>query len=207
MGITSYTGPMPRPLVIGEAELLENLLRAFADLGFEGASVRALCRHLGISHNLIHSRYQSKESAWYAAVDHGFARLFSDLTIESDESDDDPLELLRIGMRKYALATLDHPALARIIQQESARPGPRFEYMLERYITPTRELTAALLEDLQSAKVVRAGAVEAVYFFLTTWGIGGLASATAEIRGRESLRSRDVALLAVDVVIDGLRQP
>ncbi len=61
-----------RPLVIPEAELLDRLLEAFADLGFEGTSIRQLCRHLGVSHNLIHTRYQSKENAWYRAVDHGF---------------------------------------------------------------------------------------------------------------------------------------
>lgn len=194
-------------MVIGETELLESLLDAFADLGFEGTSVRGICRHLGISHNLIHSRYQSKEAAWYAAVDHGFAQLFSLMTMEPDEVPDDTMELLRHAMHKYVAATLAHPGLARVIQEESSRPGPRFDYMLERYITPTRELTAALLLELQEAGVVREGAVEAVYFFLTTWGIGGLASAAPEIRGSAALSSEDVARLAVDVVLDGLRVP
>ncbi len=197
---------VPRPKIIGDEELLDRLLEAFADLGYEGTSVRSLCRHLDISHNLIHSRYQSKDGAWYAAVDHGFAQLFTMLTMTPEETPADTLELVRHAMSKYVHATMARPALARVIQQESARPGPRFDYMLERYISPTRELTAALLAELQADGVVRPGAVETIYFFLTTWGVGGMASATASLRGHAAT-DHELAELAIDVVIDGLRMP
>ena len=55
--------------------------------------------------------------------------------------------------------------------------------------------------------MLRRGAIDTVYFFLTTWGIGGLGKrpdATAGVTGTERWRG-DVARLAVDVVIDGLR--
>ena len=71
-----------RPLVIEQDVLLDRLLEAFADLGFEGTSIRELCRHLGVSHNLIHIRYQSKDNAWYRAVDYGFEELGRALTDE-----------------------------------------------------------------------------------------------------------------------------
>lgn len=197
---------MPRPKIIGDEELLDRLLEAFADLGYEGTSVRSLCRHLDISHNLIHSRYQSKDGAWYAAVDHGFAQLFEMLTMTPEETPEDTLELLRVAMSKYVHATIRRPALARVIQQESARPGARFDYMMRRYISPTRELTGALLTELQADGVVRPGAVETIYFFLITFGVGGLASATAELRGHAA-DDHQLADLAIDVIIDGLRAP
>jgi TetR/AcrR family transcriptional regulator len=197
-----------RRLVIEEDVLLDRLLAAFADLGFEGTSIRELCRHLGVSHNLIHIRYQSKENAWYRAVDHGFVDLGRALREEPAAGwPTDPLEVLRISMQRYALATIERPALSRIIHQEAARPGPRFDYMYERYIRPWRDVTDELLEGLQSDGVLRRGAIDTVYFFLTTWGIGGLASvpdATAGVNGSDRWRA-DVSRLAVDVVIDGLR--
>lgn len=196
-----------RPRVIEEAALLDRLLDAFADLGFEGTSIRELCRHLGVSHNLIHTRYQSKENAWYRAVDHGFEELGRALTEPPEGDWPEGLELLRASMERYAAATIERPALARIIHQEAARPGPRFDYMYERYIAPWRGITDALLEHLQAEGVVRPGAVPTVYFFLTTWGIGGLASvphATAGVRGSNGERL-EVARLAVDVVIEGMR--
>jgi AcrR family transcriptional regulator len=56
-------------------DLLPLALEAFADLGYEGASMRDLCRRLGVSHNLLHQRFGSKDRLWYAAVDHGFKAL------------------------------------------------------------------------------------------------------------------------------------
>src|SRR4051794_16771397 len=164
-----------RPLVIEQDVLLDRLLEAFADLGFEGTSIRELCRHLGVSHNLIHIRYQSKENAWYRAVDHAFEELGRALTEEPAAGwPTDSLEILRVSMERYAVATLERPALARIIQQEAARPGPRFDYMYEQYIGPWREITDDLITHLQRDGVLRPGAIDTVYFFLTTWGIGGV---------------------------------
>jgi TetR/AcrR family transcriptional regulator len=197
-----------RPLVIEEDVLLDRLLEAFADLGFEGTSIRELCRHLGVSHNLIHIRYKSKENAWYRAVDFGFEELGRVLTEEPAAGwPTDSLEILRLSMERYAVATIERPALARIIQQEAARPGARFDYMYETYIQPWRGITDDLIRRLQDEGVLRRGAIDTVYFFLTTWGIGGLASvpdATAGVTGSDSRRV-DVARLAVDVVVDGLR--
>jgi TetR/AcrR family transcriptional regulator len=197
-----------RPLVIEHDVLLDRLLEAFADLGFEGTSIRELCRHLGVSHNLIHIRYQSKDNAWYRAVDHGFEELGRVLTEEPAAGwPTDRLELLRLAMQRYAVLTIERPALGRIIQQEAARPGPRFDYMCEKYIEPWRGVTDRLIKRLQDEGVFRPGAIDTVYFFLTTWGIGGLVSvpdATAGVTGSERWRI-EVARLAVDVVIDGLR--
>src|SRR5882757_8981177 len=100
-----------RPRVIEEDALLDRLLDAFADLGFEGTSIRELCRHLGVSHNLIHTRYQSKDNAWYRAVDHGFEEL-GRILAETPAGDwpTDGLEILRLSMERYALATIARPA-------------------------------------------------------------------------------------------------
>src|SRR5262249_17422713 len=155
-----------RPLVIEEEALLDRLLDAFADLGFEGTSIRELCRHLGVSHNLIHTRYQSKENAWYRAVDHGFEALGVALNAEPEEGwPVDGLEVLRHAMERYAAATIERPALARIIAQEAARPGPRFDYMYEKYIEPWRRVTDALLHSLQEDGTLRAGSIDTAYLF------------------------------------------
>ena len=42
-------------------DLLPLALEAFADLGYEGASLRSLCRRLEVSHNLLHQRFGSKD--------------------------------------------------------------------------------------------------------------------------------------------------
>jgi AcrR family transcriptional regulator len=188
--------------VISDDELLVMVLGAFADLGYEGTSVRALCRHLDVSHNLIHQRYGSKEELWYVAVDHGFRLMAAELLVEPDVVDDE-LELLRRVIRRYLVMVRARPALLRILHQEAARPGPRFDYMNERYLAPVQNLVEGLLGTLQEQGRIRAGQVGAVYYFLVTHGLGALGSlpALAEARGA---RGDDVLDLAVDVVVDGL---
>jgi len=91
-------------------DMLPLALEAFADLGFEGASMRDLCRRLGVSHNLLHQRFGSKDRLWYAAVDHGFQALASDLVVssEADEYEDD-LERLRFLMIRWLEVMRAHP--------------------------------------------------------------------------------------------------
>ncbi len=202
---------MGRSKVIEEEELLDRLLEAFADLGYEGTSIRELCRHLGVSHSLIHIRYQSKDAAWYAAVDHGFDKLLQLMTaVEPEDLPEDPFEILRLALLRYAEATFQFPALARIIQQEGSRPGPRFDYMFKKYIRPTRSASEVHLRSMQQQGLVREGAsVETIQFFLTTWGIGGLASAPPEIRylrKKGAPTPKQLVEDVVDVVINGLRR-
>ena len=194
-----------RPRTVDDGELLDLLLDAFADLGFEGTSVRALCRHLGVSHNMIHQRYQSKDQAWYAALDHAFEALNAELL--APPATDDPIEALREVMLRFARATVAKPALARIIHQEAARPGPRFDYMFGTYMLPIQQVVGQALEDLQKEGVVRPGPVSLAFLFTTTWGLGGLVASRAVA---ESVVGAEVDLmvaaeLTVDVIIDGLR--
>ncbi len=63
------TGPAPME------DVLQAALHSFATHGFNGVSVRTLNRELGVSHNLLHQRYGSKDAVWRAAVNWGFGRL------------------------------------------------------------------------------------------------------------------------------------
>lgn len=195
-----------RPRVVDDSALLDLLLDAFADLGYDGTSVRALCRHLGMSHNMIHQRYQSKEVAWKAALDHAFSRLTT-LLLEPLAEDLPREEMMRTIMRRWVDATIEQPSLARIIHQESARPGPRFSYMYDKYIGPVQDITRANFLEVQQDGEIRQGPVVAAYFFLTTWGIGGIASSQglAAIAGAPGDDPREAAYEAIEIVIDGLR--
>ena len=68
-----------RPRQISDEILLDSVLAAFADDGYDGASMRQVCRRLDFSHNLLNKRYGTKESLWYAAVDHGLRAMLDQL--------------------------------------------------------------------------------------------------------------------------------
>ena len=109
-------------------------------------------------------------------------------------------------MRRWVDATIAQPALARIIHQECARPGPRFDYMFTTFILPVQERAREALERGQADGVIRPGPVSAAFFFLNTWGVGGIASSqpVAEAVGSKGDDPRESAYLAIDVVLAGL---
>lgn len=148
-----------------DCELLDAALDAFAERGFAATSVREVGRKLGVSHNLIPQRFGSKEQLWYAAVDHGFSALTIDL-IESYEAPEDDVERLRAMIRHTVAVHARRPALVRIISQEAIAPGPRLDYVFERYIRPVADAGSAVLADLRSRGRVRTESVALVYFFM-----------------------------------------
>ena len=115
------------PTTLSDDDLLDVALDAFADRGYEGMSVREVCRRLGVSHNLVNERYGSKEQLWYAAIAHGFAALAGDLAAAAQEVEGDELDRLRAILVRYVEATAERPALIRIINAEAARPSGRRE--------------------------------------------------------------------------------
>ncbi|MCX7621345.1 MAG: TetR/AcrR family transcriptional regulator [Acidimicrobiales bacterium] len=197
--------------VVSDEELLDAALEAFARDGFAGTSVREVARTLGVSHNLIPQRFGSKERLWYAAVDHGFSRLLADLLPLATEPFPDDVARLRAWMVRFVEANAARPALLRIINREAAAPGPRLDYLFERYIKPVGELGAQLLADLHRRGEVATTSVALVYFLLTH-GAGGPTTfpALAERFGEpvepgDPAAVRHHARAAVDVLFDGLR--
>ena len=141
--------------VLAEEEILARGLAAFAELGYEGASVRELARRLGVSHNFINDRYGSKARFWRAVIDRSLAaqagRLGEVLTV----SGDDDLALLRDLVHAFHQANVAEPDLPRIMQYESIRGGERLEYVFQHYLMPVRDAVAPLVERLVSQGRVR----------------------------------------------------
>ena len=183
-------------------DLLPLALEAFADLGFEAASMRDLCRRLGVSHNLLHQRFGSKERLWYAAVDHGFASLASDLVLSSGAAEPaDDLDRLRGLMIRWLELTAASPALAKIINQEAATGGPRLDHMFDRYIAPVTAVVTQCLGKLEAAGRVR-HLGPATWYFLVMHGAGGKLGlrALADRFGDAPATPADVSRYAADVV-------
>src|SRR5271170_6620732 len=54
---------------IPEARVLDLAFQNFARRGYEGTTLRALAKQLGVSHNLLNVRFGTKSSLWRRAVD------------------------------------------------------------------------------------------------------------------------------------------
>lgn len=190
--------------VVSEDALLEAALTAFADNGYDGTSVREICRQLGVSHNLVHERHGSKEQLWYAAIEHGFRALAGELA-DAATSGGDGVERLRAILLRYVEVTAERPALIRIINHEAARPGGRLDHVFERYIRPAYAVAEVVLRDLAASGRVRPVSPAALHF-LVGHGAGGIVSlpGLADRFAGEGVSLTDQAREAVDIVLHGI---
>lgn len=200
--------PASEPAAATDAEILDTAIEAFADSGFDGASVRDISRRLGVSHNLLPQRFGSKARLWFAAVDHGFAELGEAAKVQAVP--DDPFETLRRVIVNFVEATAKRPALLRIINQEAIRPGPRLDHLYERYIGPTSAAVQHALEDLSRRGLARSVPPAAFYFLLTHGAAGPLALEPLASKFGHTISADDAddlhayAEAVANVLIDGI---
>jgi TetR/AcrR family transcriptional regulator len=191
--------------VPADSEILARGLAAFAELGYEGASVRELARRLGVSHNFINDRYGSKAAFWRAVIDHSLtaqvARLQAMLTV----SGEDDLARLRALLHAFHQANVAEPDLPRIMQYEAIRGGERLEYVFQHYIAPVRDAVAPLVQGL-----VEAGRVRPFPPDVMNYAVIAMTSVNAELPLVSLLGDtfaadpRGFATMLSDILLDGL---
>ena len=81
--------------------ILEAALEAFALRGYDGVSVRELNRQIGVSHNLVHHYFGSKDALWRAAIDYGLTRVNDTWRLDDLGPLTDPVEKMKVGLRRF----------------------------------------------------------------------------------------------------------
>jgi TetR/AcrR family transcriptional regulator len=96
------------PTAPSEDAVLRRGLTAFAELGYDGASVRRLAGRLGVSHNFINTRYGSKAAFWRAVVDHALPD--KDQPVPEAAADD--LDRIRVTVTNFYRHAAHRPSTA-----------------------------------------------------------------------------------------------
>lgn len=151
------TNPPPRPAALAgtPSRLLEAALRAFADLGFDGATTRDIAAAAGVNQGLITYHFSGKEELWKAAVDHVFARLQAEFaTALRMLAEVDARTRLRLVVRQFVRFTAAHPELHRLIEHEGKSDGPRLRWLVDRHVRPLFDATMALIREAQAEGVL-----------------------------------------------------
>jgi AcrR family transcriptional regulator len=214
--MTRTTKPRPRGRPKAEdapvalEDTLAAALRAFATHGYDGVSVSALSRELGVSHNLLHQRFGSKEGLWYAAVDAGFGHMIREVAGAFDPTITDPLEQLRIIIRRFLQLSAEQPEVLGLMNIEGRQDTERLTYLFDTYIGPGTAPIGRLLDHLAAEGRVRPISLRSLHFLMTH---GGAAPFTliplAERFDRADPRDPDVvamhADLVADIIVAGLR--
>jgi TetR/AcrR family transcriptional regulator len=191
-------------------EILGAALRAFATHGYDGVSVRTLNRELGVSHNLIHQRFGSKQGLWYAAVDRAFSQQITELATAFDPTLDDPLDQLNHAIRRFVRYSAERPELLGLMNIEARIDSDRLDYIYDNYIAPALAPLGRLLDHLQQKERIRPISLRAL-FFLIAHGAAApftLAPLARHFDNTDPLDPKQVAeqaALTADVLTSGLR--
>ena len=119
----------------------------FSENGFEGTSVAAFNRELGVSHNLIHQRFGSKEALWYVTGDWAFGQIADQLADVDGLAAPDPVEAMRVMVHRLLEVHSRHPHMSRLVTMEAATANPRLTYSYEAHVVP---LPLALLAPVKT---------------------------------------------------------
>src|SRR3981081_4219168 len=117
-------------------QILDAAFRAFPTYGYDGVAVRTLNRELGVSHNLIHQRFGSKQGLWYAAVDRAFSQQITQLATGFDPTLADPLDQLNHAIRRFVRYSAERPELLGLMNIEARVDSARLDYISESYVAP-----------------------------------------------------------------------
>jgi TetR/AcrR family transcriptional regulator len=188
-----------------EAEILARGLAAFAELGYDDASVRELARRLAVSHNFINDRYGSKAAFWRAVIDRSLSANVARLRGLLAVSGEDDLTRLRNLVHAFHQANIAEPDLPRVMRYEAIRGGERLEYVFEHYVVPVRDAVAPLVKRL-----VEQGRVRPFPLDVMVYAVVAMTSVNAEVPLATLLGDSFAAdpdgfgRMLSDIVLDGL---
>ena len=193
-------------------EILAVALRTFATYGYDGVSLRTINRELGASHNLRYQRFGTKEELWRAAVDHGFGGLVSYARASFDPTVSDPLEQLRLAVRRFVLYSANHPELLALRSIEGRQNTDRLRYIYDTYIVPSQRPLARLLQHLADEGKIRAIPYRTFFFLFVHGGassftLAPLATLFDPSHPSEPQSAEQQADLVATIIIEGLRLP
>ena len=142
--------------VDNRSRLLQAATDAFAEYGYEGASLRAIADNAGVSFQLIAYYFGSKEELWIATVDFLFERYLETGKGLGFTSSGNLAEQFHNHLRLLLTDMLQRPQLRKIWIQEYLADSPRYHNV----IRPKIKQLYDTLSVPYYKEVVRLGIVE-----------------------------------------------
>jgi len=143
--------PPEPPAPDARQRLLEAAAEAFADAGYEGASVRHITDRAGVNVAAVSYYFGDKERLYIEAVRHAHACTTSGAMAADPPADlhaADKLALFIRGMVK-AMHAPASPALLKLMMREMADPGKAAHVVVDEFIRPTAFRLRDILRELR----------------------------------------------------------
>jgi len=131
--------------------MLDAALDAFAELGYDGASTRAIAGRAGVNQGLIPYYFGTKENLWHEAVDRAFNDMAEELGDVLGDDPPPPSQRLEQVIRGVVRFFGRRPEFAQLMNDEGKREGPRMRWIVDRYVKPMLEAMENVIEHAGSA--------------------------------------------------------
>ena len=189
--------PLPRKQqqrsLLTKQKLLDAALEAFSENGFKGTSTRDIAARAGVHHPLITYHFSNKDRLWRSAVKYVFSDFISALQKAQEEhATDCPKARFAAMIRIYVHYAARHPALHKIILQESSSPSDRLDWLSENFLGPLSEVSSGYIAELQEKGVTPPGNPALIYNMVRA-SSGGLIALALELRTTSNIELEDTA--------------
>lgn len=191
-----------------KAALLDAALKAFAERGFEGASIREITGSVGVGHNLVRHYFGSKDDLWRAAVGHGLepaaARIIEMLDPLAEQEFD---VTLRAGLESLLEEVAANPDAFRLFLTEALRGGDRFDQIYEDVLEP---ISAAIFQyaratgEIPSTVDLRVLGIFVFGAILSPFSFEGLASRVGFTTPRDGEPLGSHAEQLIEMIVAGM---
>jgi AcrR family transcriptional regulator len=137
--------------------ILDAAIKAFAALGFSGASLREIGKNAEINFQSIRYHFGSKEQLWEEVV--------KALCLEAQEAATHneqataalkPKDRLRAQIHAIVAYESANPALQQILIREAIKDSKRYRTVYKKYVSRFFDLAAAFLGEMQKEGAVKA---------------------------------------------------
>jgi TetR/AcrR family transcriptional regulator len=118
------------------AAILEAALAAFAERGYDGASIREIAGAAGVGHSLVRHYFGSKEDLWRATVHHALDAGAARLSGVLQGADRGSVQAASAAVDVVMSVIDDNPAAVRLLVAEALRGGPRFDEIFDEVLAP-----------------------------------------------------------------------
>ena len=185
------------PGVSSRERLLDAAIELFARNGYDPVTTGAVAEAAGLTQSMVHYHFGSKAKLWEAAI----GRL--------DLSHLPPLERLRELVRRLAEANADQPNYGRVVVEEGMIPGPRLDWLIERFMRAGYGAFDKAVEDAIAAGAIRPMPVHDVTNALTSaatlaFSLGVVIEQVYGVDMREPARIRSFTDNLLAILFDGL---
>jgi AcrR family transcriptional regulator len=153
----------------GRAALLSAGLRAFGDMGYEGASIRAIAQSAGVTPNLVAVHFGDKAGLWTACVDWLAEEIAP--ALESARALGETAELplrarLEAGLDLVAAFYAGNRDLRGFVARAATEPSERSQPVAEKLLKPIYRASLPLIEEGIRAGLLRASHPAFVFVIL-----------------------------------------